>query len=367
MNIKASIVSIVLLAGCVQEQPETVFLKEENIYNRDAVSLFLERGNIDKEMAKTTFLNGVDLYRNKKDAEGAVGEFVRSISISPDAKSYYELGNALLDNKDYKTALKAYTMAEQLGFEPLSKLLYNMACVHSLNGEDYKSLQYLEYAIEAGYSNKEQIFTDPDLANLRKDDYYKHSVVRALGGAGYQGDVLWESFKREFHPAEFPVVINSETQNLFASASSISYDFEKYVSEMRDGKFSREVGKEFYYYVALGGNESYTALVYAAKNIMAGEHAPCSYMLITCNDAGKLIDKMEVGGHMTMEDLFKVCTINENLFLDVREYRHIYRDDPEEKGYIDNPVVDMQLVNTEKYSISEKGKILKETPALTMN
>lgn len=366
MNLKISIVIVLLLSGCAQKNTENVILKKEHIFDRDSVQLFLELQNDNQPSANTIFLSAIDQYRNKKDAKGAIDLFVQSICISPDAKSYYELGNALLDNKEYTSALKAYDMAEQFGFEPLSKLLYNMACAHSLSRNYSGAIEYLEYAIEAGYSNKEQIFTDPDLSYIRERDYYKYAVVKALSGTSNEGDLLWQSFKREFRNAEFPVVINYETQNLLADAAYISYDFEKFVSEMRDGKFSREVGKEFYYYVLLESNDNYNALVYAVRNVMAGENAPYGYMLITCTNTGKLIDKMHIGGRLTMADLFKACTINENLFFEIKEYRYTYKDDPEEKGYENNPVINTELVTTEKYSINNSGDISKETPALTM-
>ena len=67
-----------------------------------------------------------------------------------------------------------------------------------------------------------------------------------------------------------------------------------------------------------------------------------------------------------MADMFKVCTINENLFFEIKEFRDEYRDDPEKNGYEDNPVVNTELVSTEKYSINDFGNIAKETSALTM-
>lgn len=366
MNIRSSIILVLFLASCGETKTNSVILNAGNIFNRDSVNLFLEQQNDNPVSANTVFLNAIDLYRNKKDINGAKDLFVQSICISPNAKSYYELGNASLDIKEYTSAIEAYKMAEQLGFEPLSKLLYNMACAYSLSGNYSSATEHLEYAIEAGYSNKEQIFTDPDLAKIREGDYYKHAVIRAFSGAGSHYDVLWQSFKREFRTAAFPVVINNETQNLFTGAVSMSYDFEKFVSEMRDNKFSREVGKEFYYYVLLGTNENYSALIYAVKNVLAGEQAPCSYMLITCTNTGKLIDKMHVGGRATIADLLKVCIVNENLFFEVKEYREKYQDDPEEKGYENNPVVSTELVTTGKYSITTDGNIIEESPALTM-
>jgi len=50
---------------------------------------------------------------------------------------------------------------------------YNLACSYSLVGEVDKAMEALCRAICLGFRNWEEIDTDPDLANLRKDPRYQ--------------------------------------------------------------------------------------------------------------------------------------------------------------------------------------------------
>ena len=59
-------------------------------------------------MAKecTIPMNHLD-YKNKKQISQGIDAFKASLFISPSEKTYFELGSALADNKNYEEALKA--------------------------------------------------------------------------------------------------------------------------------------------------------------------------------------------------------------------------------------------------------------------
>lgn len=98
--------------------------------------------------ADRLFREAIDAYRNKKDPPGGVALFKRSILLQPTGKAYYELGNALMDQKEYLEATNAYTIAELMDYSPLYKVMYNQACAYSLLGHADKALYYLTSAIE---------------------------------------------------------------------------------------------------------------------------------------------------------------------------------------------------------------------------
>lgn len=334
------------------------------IYNSDEVLQFVKANPLITKESVTNFSKGVDEYRNNKNLDKAYGLFLSSVISHPSARAYFELANVCTEKKDYDNALAAFHIAEQLGYEPVSKVYYNIACVYSLQEKENESATYLEYAIEAGYSNLDQIKADSDLAYLRKSYIFEATYQEALSGSSDPEVTLWQSFKREFKTLMLPVVLTLETQ--IAEAKNINFEFEKYVSEMRTEKFSREVGKEFYYYGIVEDNANYTAMIYAIKNTIMSEDAPSRYVLVSFDSRGTLIDKKPVGGQLSLSDPYLVCAIQPNLRFEIKQYKNTYEKDPMENGFKDNPLKKSELLATEYYMINETGKFVQLTEKLTM-
>jgi len=342
-------------------------LDSASLFNKEAVLVFVKEHPETNKKAASYFAKGVDEYRNKKNVNAAYDQFIKSVSTHPTAKAYYELGNVCLDNKQYQQAIQAYIIAEQLGYEPVSKLFYNIACAYSLQKKENGAVRYLEFAIEAGYSNSKQIMNDPDLEYLRSFYQFQESYQEAMSGASDPEVTLWQTFKRGFKIIPLPITLDMKTQIDDYEKSTINFEFEKFVSEMRDAKFSRDVGKDFYYYAVVEDNANYTAFVYAIRNTMVSEeNAPLSYVLISFDSKGILIDKKAVGGQMQFSDPYLACTIQPNLHFEIKQFKNIYQNDPEKNGYENNTIVRADLMGTEHYKIDEHGKFVPLPPELTM-
>ena len=129
-------------------------LTEQKLYDNDLVSDVIfdaEELGIDsiKNKSRELFLKGIDLYKNKKNLYAAVRSFKSSLLIFPDAKTYYELGNALLDihsNESLKEADQAYGVALSIQFQPKSNIYYKQACAYYL-------LSKFSTEKESGYLN----------------------------------------------------------------------------------------------------------------------------------------------------------------------------------------------------------------------
>jgi tetratricopeptide (TPR) repeat protein len=147
---------------------------EANIYNSEAVSIFLSRpiSSEDKLKAENSFNSAIKLYRVDHDPQSAIYFLKESILLHPKAQSFYELGNALLDIKQYAEAVKSYHVAENLNYQPYSRILYNLACVYSLLGQENESLSYLEKAIQNGYDNLNHMMSDKDLEFVRNSSRF---------------------------------------------------------------------------------------------------------------------------------------------------------------------------------------------------
>lgn len=336
-----------------------VELGREEIFMGDKVQAFLQNKKLQSDEAKASFLKGLDFFKNKKDGKKAVELFIESILYEPTGIAYYEMGNALMEYKNYTDAIKAYGMAEQVGYEPFSKILYNMACAYSLLKETEMAGQYLEYAIQAGYSNIDQIEKDPDLNSLREESYlYKEHMRQGLNGVSNAENLFWLQFKKQFTKSELPMVLDPfiDIKNI-ENLEAISYDFEKYVAEMRDEKFSRDVSKGFFYNMNLKETENYVALVYLVRDYYLGELAPVTYRLVTFTHDGHLIDKKEIAGRESLLDDVRVASIDKKLNLKVEYFEVTYKKDTEEFGYEDNPIVEKKLKETKKFFIDKNGKI----------
>ena len=79
--------------------------------------------------------------------------------------------------------------------------------------------------------------------------------------------LVWDNYKAGFPDLKMPLVVNTAWIYDQKYENAIGYDFEKFVPEMRTGKFSREVDNEYYYAGKIKEDPTYTALMYAGKNM----------------------------------------------------------------------------------------------------
>ncbi len=103
----------------------------------------------------------------------------RLVEDPGDARVWYMGANALVGigerDQGLMWARKARTLDPEDGM-----LLYNLACIHALAGEEEEALGCLEQAVAAGLSEKEWILNDGDLATLRDTPRFR-TLVEALG------------------------------------------------------------------------------------------------------------------------------------------------------------------------------------------
>lgn len=332
-------------------------LKEADIYNFSVVEVYAAQvhDTIITD-AKKLFLNAIDMYRNKKDAAGSVAEFKKSLVKYPTSKTYYELGNALIDAQNYKEAIESFHMAEKFDYNPISKVLYNLACAYSLSEDTDNALKYVQLAIENGYNNANHLLSDPDLEFARKLPEFMDVYQTAMSGALDPETALFDLYEVSFAQAVLPMSMNPEQTQKIQFTNSIAYDFESFVAEMVNPNFSRDVGDEFFYLAKVGENENYIALIYGGAQMMY-ERPPVYHILATYTAKGKLIDKMEIGGYHYYEEPMKGYKIDDKLNLEVSEYEMVFEKNVDEYGYDDNRIIENQLLNTKKFKITEQGKI----------
>jgi tetratricopeptide (TPR) repeat protein len=343
-----------------QQKRIDIELAESDLFETTRIFAFLDNEVKFIEEANKLYLNGVDAFKNKKNLDSADYYLRQSILKEPSGKAYYELGNVFMDQKKYSEALSAYDLAENLDFQPVSKILYNKSCLYSLQKNVEMSGQYLEYALQAGYNNLDHIDKDEDLAELRKSRLFKPAIEKGVRGMSNAKNLFWLQFKKLFPKYPFPHTIESQLdEKVMAEKQYISYDFEKYISEMRDEKYSREVSKGFYHYAQMYETDKYVAVVYVVKEEFMGDAAPLLYRMATFTHEGKLIDKKRIGGKEYLSDDLWSTTFNKDKTIDVSILKPTYEKDPEDEGYYENKIVSTKEVGQLKYKVDGNGMIIK--------
>lgn len=341
-----------------EDNSSKIVLTYSDLLKAEIIELFIQQGAVDVEKAKGFFLRGIDFYENEKQLDSASVLFQNSLLAEPTAKAFFAWGKVLKDQKEYIKAIKAYHLAEQLGYEPYSSILYETAKVYALQDKESDAGDYLTYAIQAGFNNIDKIENDPDLAQFRSGWHYEDAIRNGFRGVGDPKKMMWLQFKKQFPKLDenYQTKIKFKEDEL-SNMSFISFDFERYVSEMRDVEFSRETSKSFYYVGNVYETDKYFALLYIEKDEFGTEWYPVKYRLSTFNKEGKLIDKKVIAGNSG--DVLKVkrATFFPNGNINVELFEVEMEKDIDDVGFSENKILGTKLLGEEKFEISTEGKI----------
>ena len=353
------LLTAVAVFGCAEKKKPVPysFLRKDDLFNRDSVRSFLNLvSEAQADSSKQFFLKGIDLLKNNNDAPAAITVFQQSITIYPNANAYYELGNALLQNKEWRAALQAFEMAEAMDYKPLGNVFFKQAsCFAEMDSTD-KMYAYITYAVQNGFVDKNKIVNDTHFANFKNDYQLLNVYHEAMSGNGDPDEVLWQGYSNDFQQASFPFTVDSGTLRKLGEPQVISYDYEKFVPEMRDNKFSRDVGSEYFYVARIMQTEFCHVVLYGCRSYEEG--MPVYYFLASFNPKGKLVDKMIVGGARTFDENYKVFTAKSNNRFQIEEYKNTYEKSTNENGYENNRIVSRQLLETKQFAIDASGKFV---------
>jgi len=130
---------------------------------------------------------GVVEYLQQK-CKKAIKQYQKAITLGPDHASYYSnLGAAYFLKKDWKDAMAAYTHALQLdpnvfdrtdrnglagriaSPEDRAHFSYVLAKLYAKSGLTEQSLECLRRAMEEGYKGVNEVYSDAEFSQLRKD------------------------------------------------------------------------------------------------------------------------------------------------------------------------------------------------------
>jgi hypothetical protein len=337
------------------------------MYSIDTVRIAASGG--EGSIASRKLQEAIDLYRKKgADTARAVELFKSAILLQPTAKAYYELSGALLSTRQFDEAIKALSMAEGLGYAPLANVMFRYAYAYANKPEDTGSLpnsgyvvRYMQLAIQMGYAHPAQFLQKALFpAAARKSDYdVVFANVLSGGSMRDPSKSLWDAYEGQFPAIGLPLVVDMPWMQQHKLEDVIDLQFERFIPDMRDAKFSRESNTTFYYLAEIHKEKDFVAVLYGEAYESAegdGSGLP-QYTLVTYDRQGKLIDKMAVAGRTILTDPFLVFSIQPDLKFKVQGFKDVYKDNTDSVGFENNPVIRRDAEPAQYYQIAANGKL----------
>ncbi len=380
---------MVLFLGfsCSRSKPEQVLkvkllkLKESDIYDKDLVyDVLFDAEDLDidslKNKSRALFLKGIDLYKNKNNPRAAITKFKQSILVLPDAKTYYELGNALFDSKTGEKSLEecldAYRVAESLNFQPLAQLYYKEARakyqtykyqIAKQTKDDYVSvwpaLNSLEEAFIGGLFDTVMVKNDPWLRGITEEEDYKGLLLKMLAkNMGDNPGGLFEMYTHAFSTDASQIQILPEQVEMSSYRQPISYDFVSFVPEMQNTSFGRDVSNDYYYVGKVKETPIYTAVLYSSIAFTYDEMQPVYTHLVVYNKQGEIISRKMVACQCSANKI-KCCRIDGGQ-VTVEEFKRNWEKPITAVEFENNKVKDYELLAKAVFSINDVGEIVAE-------
>jgi hypothetical protein len=358
----------------VKVKPVTI--TKEDIFNKELISDYLfdaEEMQLDslKSKSQRLFLRGVDLYKNKKNAAGSIALFKQSLLIFPDAKTYYELGNALVDaqvdttgnyKKDLRDALNAFEVAQYLKFQPLSQIHYNMARAENLlkkvDSNDNEAIYYLGMAFDEGFKDTSLLKKDIRINSIVKTSTYKELIIQwAQKELRGKDENFFDTYKKSFPPISQPFEITADKVGMSDYKEAISYDFASFIPEMGNTQFGRGVSNDFIYVGRIAETPLYTALLYFSINYYGGNMQPIHTNLVTYDARGNIIASRLFACQFSAEEIRTGKIENNEITLE--DFKRIWKHPIDSIPFEQNTIVKLESIMKAKFKLSDSGKIIK--------
>lgn len=374
---------VFLVFGCTETTVNYVArvkllrLYDTEIYKVDKVKDVLfdaEEQNMDslRKLSRKFFLQGIDAFRNKNNPAAAIKLFKKSILALPDAKTYYELGNALLETatyrEDFEESNQAFEIAEKLHFQPRYKVLYKSACAENRsNPEGTYNVQYkLLEAVRCGFSDTALLKKDKHLSSFVKGPEYKSfQIAWLLTKMKDQGENIFNIYTRAFAPLAANFEIKPAMVDMKDYKQSISYDFVKFIPEMQNSTFGRDVSHDFMYVGRLTETPLYTALLYASMSYDGAYMQPVYTKLVTYDPEGNIISSVILAGQFSAERIKSGRVENDKIYIE--DQQRIWAYPIDKVSFEENRVLKYELIAKATYHFDESGKIIEESVPKNFN
>lgn len=332
-------------------------LSLNDIFDPIKVGVFLKNNMPSSKESNDLFLKGMDAFKNKNLLDSAKYYLEHSIQKYPTPNAYFELGNVYKALKSLEKSLESYQFAERLDYAPFSNVLYQKAGVFALKGDNELASQHIQYALQAGFTDINKFNTDKAFDSLRINEEFRFidAIKKGTRGMSNPEALFWLQFKKQFATPSYPSTLKGDLD--LTSFKIISYDFERFVPEMRNAEFSRDVGESYYYAYNIGENEYCTAILYTEVIHYVGDFMPKKFILATFDSRGKLIDKKRIEGFGMIDEELIDLQLQKPFNFIAKVYEMEFEKPLDDAGLWENKIKNKKLLAAYQYKIDAKGTI----------
>lgn len=375
------------LSSCNHPAPAPVNLTLDDMYDIDSVRASMTTHPKMTVAQQNRLAKAIQLYKGHQSYVHSIDTLRALILETPTAQAYFELGTVyLLDQDDYQ-AVNALTVAEKLHYAPLYNVLYELSAAWAkvskkdgLTGSSDNALKYMQVAIQMGYPVPENFKMDPAFKDFASGNSEFDQVYnKAMSGRMDLSATLFQDYLSGFSDLTLPFSIDTNYIDKYNLSDDqiINYTFEKYVTEFKTARFSREGGPSFYYVGKLKADSNYVALIYigtdnfddeeeedtpdTSSTITAHNRSLYCY-LVTYTLQGKIIDKKLVAGQETSAIPYKQFNLTSSSAFSISDLKFNYHPDPNDSTKTLPSVDSITVMNSQLYRITPSGKFEQEVP-----
>lgn len=332
----------------------TYALLPEDIYRNTAIDTAVKYADqAQKNESRKLFMKGLDLLVNKGSPGESIDYFKEAIYYYPDGKNYTHLFQAYLKSANSNLADSVNNiLATKIDY---SEMNFNSALISSLRRDTNSCIGYLEEACASGFAFKDRIVEEPLFAFLKDQPSYQGLILNYFGEDEQIRKTLFKALVKKFPDLALPFEIPVDSVMNVNFDAYIDYDFSEFFPGMDEGRFSRDVSKE---YLAVGKLKlkNGIGLLYKTCDVIADTLNPVYTNLLVYDTLGTLMSNLPLScfcSPLESKDLF----ISKDFNIEVKGYTTVWEFDPLEKGYAGNRVVSRNQSTSLNYFISEGNKI----------
>ncbi len=140
---------------------------------------------------------------------------------------------------------------------------------------------------------------------------------------------------------------------------SISYDFARFIPEMQNTRFGRDVSHDYFYVAKVKETELYTALVYNSISFWGEDMQPVNTTLAVYNNAtGEIISRKPIACQCSAERVRTSSMSNGEIVLE--DYNRVWESPITEVSFEENKIKDYISLSKATFTIDDSGKIIDQ-------
>jgi hypothetical protein len=359
------VIFTLVFCSCSNEKPAKVSahkkdkkvvyaLAPDSIYRPTAIEKALASATpLQKAESRKLFMNGLDLLANKNNPKASIEFFKEAIFYYPDEKSYLHLFEAYIKNGEADPADSINTLIQDK--IEYTEATFNRALVAALRKDESSCVGELSQALMEGFPFKDRVTNEPLFDFLKENQSFQSLIVTYFGNDEKMRKNLFKSFIASFPEIHLPYTMPVDSVKKFNYDQYINYDFAMFIPGMEDGRFSRDVSREFMM-VGRFNTENGVALLYKDYEVIADTLNPVDLNILLFDTAGVMISNQSIACFCSPLES-RGFVINKDKSIDITTYSTKWETDPLEKGYAGNKIVSVDAVESQRLQVTRENKL----------